>query len=293
MANNTRDLRRQIRSVRNTAQLTRAMKMVSAAKLRRAQEAMLAARPYAETLRRVLADVALRARPELNPLLAVRPERKVDLIVLCGDRGLAGAFNANILRTADHWRAAREEDGTAVSMTIVGRKAADYYKSRPGAPVRRRLTDVSRLDPAALARDLSDEARARFVGGEADAVFVVYNQFRSTISQKVVVEPLLPLAEVAGREPASFLREGIDFLYEPEAERLLAGLLERYVAFSVFHSLLESGAAEHAARMTSMDNATRNANELISKLTLLLNRIRQASITNEIIEVVSGANALG
>jgi F-type H+-transporting ATPase subunit gamma len=292
VANNTRDLRRQIRSVRNTAQLTRAMKMVASAKLRRAQDAMLAARPYSEAMRRVLADVALRARPELNPLLAVRPIKTIDLFVVTSDKGLAGAFNANIMRAADQWMRARADEGATVRLTIVGRKAIEYYKRRPQVKVLRAMQDVK--NPTfTLAQELAADVEQRFIDGETDAVFMAYNQFRSLVSQKVVVEPLLPLAQLTGQELESFRPEGTEFLYEPAPEQLLGALLSRFVAFGLFHPMLESTAAEHAARMAAMDNATNNANEMISKLTLLMNRIRQAAITKEIIEVVSGAEALG
>ncbi len=290
---NTRDLRRKIRSVRNTAQLTRAMKMVAAAKLRRSQEAMQAARPYSEALRRVLADVALRARPDLNPLLAGRPIRRVDLFVLTSDRGLAGAFNANILRAAETWRAEKLAEGVEVHLTLVGRKAVDYFRRRGNPNVRKAMSDLGKQIGYAMAEDLAEEVEARFVSGETDAVYLVYNRFRSVVSQEVVVDPLLPLSELSAGEPAGFRREGIDFIYEPEPEQLVGALLSRFVAFGVYRALVESTAAEHAARMAAMDNATRNAQELIAKLTLQMNRIRQAAITTEIIEVVSGAEALG
>lgn len=290
---NTRDLRRKIRSVRNTSQLTRAMKMVSAAKLRRAQEAMQAARPYAEALRRVLADVALRAQPERNPLLQSRPIRTVDLFVLTGDRGLAGAFNANILRAAEAWRKAKAAEGVDVRLTLIGRKAVDFYKRRKDVTVGKTLQDVGKMIGFELANEMAEEVESRFVTGEVDAVYTVYNQFKSVVSQKVVVEPLLPLSEVGGGEPAGFRGDNDDFIYEPAAAELLAPLLSRFVSFGLYHSLVESAAAEHAARMAAMDNATRNAGELIAKLTLQMNRIRQAAITTEIIEVVSGAEALG
>ncbi len=291
MANNTRDLRRQIRSVRNTAQLTRAMKMVASAKLRRSQDAMLAARPYAEALRRVLAGVAKRVNPESHALLTSRPIKSVDLFVVTSDKGLAGAFNANIMRAADQWIRARVTEGTTVRLIVVGRKAVDYYKRRPQVQVLRALTDVKTVT-FLLAQELAAEVTQRFVSGETDAVFLCYNQFRSVVSQKVVLEPLLPLSQLTGESDAAKL-EGVDYIYEPPPDALLGELLTRFVAFGVFHPLLESSAAEHAARMSAMDNATRNANEMISKLTLLMNRIRQASITKEIIEVVSGAEALG
>lgn len=293
MGNNIRDLRRQIRSIRNTAQLTRAMKMVSAAKLRRSQEAMQAARPYSQALRRVLADVARRSKSELNPLLQSRPLKKVDLFVLTGDRGLCGAFNTNILKAADRWLKEHAEKGVDVRLTLIGRKAGDHYRRRAAFPILKALTDVFRDIRYTQARELAEEVENRFVSGETDGVFLAFNEFRSVIAQKPVIYPLLPLTELAEETGSEQGTAAIDFIYEPEAEQLLGRLLSRFVAFQLFHAFLESAAAEHAARMSSMENATRNAHEMIGRLTLQMNRIRQASITKEIIEVVSGAEALG
>ncbi|MBP7146589.1 MAG: ATP synthase F1 subunit gamma [Acidobacteria bacterium] len=287
-----RDLRRRIRSVRNTAQLTRAMKMVAAAKLRRTQEAMLGARPAAEALRVVLGGVARRARPELHPLLAARPERSVEYIILTGDKGLAGSFNANVLRHADHILAERREAGQTARVVLIGRRGSDYYRRRPKVEVIERHSDVFRQVTYAFAREVAGRIEQRYIAGETDAVYLVYNQFRSMISQKLVIEPLLPLSLLATADGATDDRSQVDYLYEPEPEALLAEILPRFVSFQVYHALLESAAAEHAARMTAMEAATKNANELIGKLTLQMNRARQASITTEIIEVVSGAEAL-
>lgn len=292
MAENLRDYRRRIKSVRNTVQLTKAMKMVAAAKLRRSQEAMMAARPYSAALGRVLLDVSRRAHPELHPLLAARAQKKVDLIVCTGDRGLAGAFNTNILKAAEQWRAERERAGIQVEITAVGRKAGDYFRRRPAIPTRRTLTDIFRGLTFDTAREIAEDFRQRFVDGETDGVFVAYNEFRSVISQRVTVLPILPLAELAGAAPEDYEPSETEYIYEPEPEKLLGLLLERYVAFRTYHAFLESSAAENAARMSAMENATRNGQEMIDKLTLQMNRIRQAAITKEIIEVVSGAGAL-
>ncbi len=292
MANNIREYRRRIKSVRNTAQLTRAMKMVSAAKLRRAQEKMMAARPYAAALRRALAEVARRADPSLHPLLVQRPERTIDLLVVTSDKGLCGAFNVNILKAAEAFRREKIAAGVDVQLTLIGRKGIEYFKVRPDVPIRARYPEISREIGHALARKFAEEEEARFVGGETDAVYVAFNEFKSAISQRVVVQPLFPLANLAIEDAGEFHREGVDFLYEPEPRELLDGLLSRFASFQLYHALLESSAAEHAARMAAMDNATRNAEEMIDKLTLVMNRIRHASITTEIIEVVSGAQAL-
>ncbi len=292
MANNIREYRRRIKSVKNTAQLTRAMKMVSAAKLRRAQEKMMAARPYAAALRRALAEVARRADPSLHPLLARRPERTIDLLVVTSDKGLCGAFNVNILKAAEAFRREKVAAGVDVQLTLIGRKGIEYFKVRPDVPIRARYPEISREIGHGLARRFAAEEEARFIGGETDAVYVAFNEFKSAISQRVVVQPLFPLANLAVEDAGEFRREGVDFLYEPEPQELLDGLLSRFASFQLYHALLESSAAEHAARMAAMDNATRNAEEMIDKLTLVMNRIRQASITTEIIEVVSGAQAL-
>jgi len=292
VAENLRDYRRRIKSVRNTVQLTKAMKMVAAAKLRRSQEAMLAARPYSTALRKVIAEVSRRANPEIHPLLSARPEKTVDLIVCTGDRGLAGAFNTNILKAAEQWREERERAGVKVEVTAIGRKAADYYRRRPQIPLRRSISDLFRELTFEVAREVAEQFETRFVDGVTDGVFIAYNEFRSVISQRVAVEPILPLAELSGLQPEDFTPSETDYIYEPAPEQLLGHLLNRYVAFRTFHAFLESAAAENAARMSAMDNATRNGEEMIAKLTLQMNRIRQASITKEIIEVVSGAQAL-
>ncbi|RMF72938.1 MAG: ATP synthase F1 subunit gamma [Acidobacteria bacterium] len=298
MASNTRELRRRIRSIRNTAQLTRAMKMVSAAKLRRAQDAMMGARPYAAALKRTLAGVARRSDPSLNPLLVEREQKVVDLVVVTADRGLCGSFNANIIKRAEAWRTEQERAGREVHLTLLGRKAADYYRRRPHVKVRETITGYAREVSVGMARKLAEKVEQRYLAEETDGVYLAFNEFKSVIAQRVIVEPLLPfdeiektLAEQEGGEAPSTAH--VDYIYEPEPQALLAKVISRFLAFEVYHALLESTAAEHAARMTAMDSASRNASELIDKLTLEMNRLRQASITTEIIEVVSGAQALG
>lgn len=290
---NTRDLRRRIRSIKNTAQLTKAMKMVSAAKLRRAQDAMLGARPYAAALRRTLAGVAQRADRSLNPLLADREPERLDLVVLTSDRGLCGAFNANIIKAAESWRLQQRGE---IEITAIGRKAVEHYKRRPHIHLRDKIENYSKTFDFKLAADLAKTLEERFLSGASDGVFVAFNEFKSVVSQRVLVQPLLPfsrLDEEARKSEDEEPSGSVDYLYEPAPEGLLEAVISRFVAFEVYHALLESTAAEHAARMTAMDNASRNANEMIQKLTLQMNRIRQAAITTEIIEVVSGAEALG
>ena len=282
------DMRRRIRSVRNTQQITKAMKMVSAAKLRRAQERVFNARPYAHLLREVLESLATRSGATQHPLLVRRPQERLLALVLSADRGLCGAFNTNIMRAAERFQEEHREQ--TVELLVIGRRARDYFRRRK-APVRQEYADVfSRLD-FSLARRIADEVIQTYAEDKTDAVYLIYNEFKSMMTQRIVVEQLLPLAEFRPQTPIaeSFLR--VDYIYEQPPEQIYAALLPKYVEIIVFHALLESAAAEHAARMTAMDSATTNAGEMIETLTLTLNRIRQAAITKEIIEVVSGASA--
>ncbi|MGE5488543.1 MAG: ATP synthase F1 subunit gamma [bacterium] len=279
------DLRRRIRSVRNTQQVTKAMKMVSAAKLRRAQERVLQARPYATIFREVLADVSAAVagdeRLGSHPLLAHRPERRIALLVLTSDRGLAGAFNSNLIRAAQAF--VREHESAEVSMVLLGRKGRDFFRKNNARIIGERvglMQSVRYQDAAEIAADII----ARFEREEIDAAYAVYNEFKSVVSQKLSVVPILPLSIPEGGS-------GRDYIYEQPPEELLGTLLPRYVEIAVYQAMLESSASEHAARMTAMESATSNATEMIDKLTLYMNRVRQASITTEIIEVVSGAAA--
>ena len=290
MADNTRDLKRRIRSVKNTAQLTRAMKMVSAAKLRRAQERMQGSRPYAAALGRVIADVAQRVSGELHPLLVARDVRKVDLVLLAGDKGLCGAFNGNIIRAAEELRREQLAAGRRVELTLIGKKAGEHYRRRPEIPVSETFADVFRHIDYTFAADLAEKLGERFKAGETDAVYLVYNKFRTTISQVITISPIIPLQNLDQSEGEKAY--GVEFLYEPAAAKLMEGLVPRFVSFQLYQAMLESAAAEQGARMAAMDNATRSAEEMISSLTLQMNRARQAAITTELIEVVSGAEAL-
>jgi F-type H+-transporting ATPase subunit gamma len=278
------DIRRRIRSVKSTQQITKAMKMVSAAKLRRAQEAMFAARPYARKMTEVLNSMASRATPDAHPLLEQRGHRKVLLVVITADKGLCGAFNANIIRTATRFLADRG-DGD-VTLALVGRKARDFFRRR-AVKVRSERVGVFQALRYETARELGRELMEAFTRGEADQVFLVYNEFKSVIQQRLVVDRLLPVERhaISPRDPA------LDYLYEPEPAGIFATILPKHVEVQVWKALLESQAAEHGARMTSMDAATNNASEMIDRLTLYMNKVRQAAITKEIIEVVSGAGA--
>jgi len=354
---NVLDLRRRIRSVKNTRQITKAMKMVSAAKLRRAQERALQARPYAKMILSVLES--LRRRVDLydektgnlaHPLFVTRPEKRVLLVIVSGDKGFAGAFNANILKTAFQFIAGNTDK--QIDVEAVGRKGRDMMRRRYSAAVYNEVTDeqgvtrqvrdrkapveVTGDHPGMLLKleqgrvhELAESVIARYVREEIDAVYIVYNEFKSVIAQRLVVERLLPLidlsspqitgaveptAEEKERAAAAALSAGIeiepadtaeadeeakkfgtanvDYIYEQPAEDLFNGLLPQFVFSVLYHAMTESVAAEHAARMTAMDSATNNASDMIDSLTLHMNRVRQAAITKEIIEIVSGAAAL-
>ena len=282
----TREIRRRIRSIRNTMQLTRAMKMVSAAKLRRAQERIVRARPYARQMQEVLRSLAARANPEAHPLLRVRGERRVEVLVISADKGLCGSFNTNIHKTALGF--VESLDDREISLYSVGKKARDYFRRRRH-PVRKDRVDVFRNLDYPVAAEIAQDLMQRYGEEDLDAVYLVYNEFKSAIQQKPVVERLVPI-EPAELSPGEVVA---DYIYEPDPATLFTTLLPRYVEVCVYRALLESNAAEQVARMTAMESATSNAGDLIHSLTLHMNRVRQASITTEIIEVVSGAEALG
>jgi len=285
----TQDLKRRIRSIRNTRQLTNAMKMVSAAKLRRAQERMIRARPYAHRVLSILQSLASRAQAESHPLLAQRDGNRVEYVVIAGDKGLCGSFNATIIRTATEHISSSDDIDLTVS--AVGKKSRDFF-SHHGFNVRRAWTDQFRDLKYSLAEEIGRELMRRFIDGEVDRIYLVFNEFKSAIQSKPIVQQLLPIhAESMEADDSRDSRD--DYIYEPGAGQLFAALLPHYVENQIFHATLESVAAEHAARMSAMDSATKNAGELIESLTLTMNRVRQSAITTEIIEVVSGAEALG
>lgn len=276
------DIRRRIRSVKSTQQITRAMKLVSAAKLRRAQDRVLAARPYSAELAKLLADVARSAKTDerlVHPLLAERPAARIQLILITADRGLAGAFNSNLIKAAQQFLA--EHAAMDVEMETVGRKGRDFFRKRHGAISGERV-GMTEKATYAYAADIAKNIIARFTAGEIDAVYLLFNEFKSVMSQRLVVSRILPVE----LPPEA---EAIEFIFEQPPAQLLDKLLPRYVEIAIYQALLESGAAQQAARMTAMDAATTNAAEMIDNLTLYMNRVRQASITREIIEVVSGA----
>ena len=280
------DIRRRIRSVRNTQQITKAMKMVSAAKLRRAQDRVIAARPYATLLRKVLSNLAVAVAVEQaasNPLLARRAERRILLLLFTSDKGLAGAFNSNLIKAAQKFMG-EHRDSESLELEIIGRKGRDFFRKRGAHIVGEHIGVLAKPrfeDAAAIAR----KAIERFRADEIDAVYLLNNEFKSMVSQRLAVSRLLPV-EI----PAQV--EAVDYIFEQPPNEILESMLPRFVEIEVYRSMLETGAAELAARMMAMDAATTNAGEMISTLTLNMNRVRQASITKEIIEVVSGALAL-
>ncbi len=290
---NVREYRRRIKSVKSTQQITRAMKLVAAASLRRSQERVISARPYAKRMLAVLNSLATRVKAQatvdgeenLHPLLRERPENKIALIVITGDRGLCGAFNNNIVSAASDF--IERHKGKDVSLTLVGKRGRDFFRKRP---VKRDHEYVNIL--AKVTHDQAKEIAAPIIEAYAkaqlDAVYLVYNEFKTVMQQRVAVEKLLPITRLE-LSPGEVL---IDYIYEQPPQKILSDLLPKHVEVQFYRAFLESVAAEHAARMTAMDNATNNAEEMISTLTLVMNKIRQASITKELIEIVSGANAL-
>jgi F-type H+-transporting ATPase subunit gamma len=290
------DIRRRVRAVKSTQQITKAMKMVSSSKLRRAQERILRSRPYAKEMLRVFNNLATRVDASKHPLLNDDPESgRTLLIVITADRGLCGSFNTNIVKSAlqftlDHPKA---DNGADVALALVGRKGRDFFMRR-GFDVRYEEVGLFQNPKWSHAQAIAQTAIKEFLGPEISSVYLVYNEFRSVISQRVVIEKLLPiprLNEAEGTSTGASAEAPVDYLFEPDPEQLLATLLPLHVSVQVARALLESSAAEHAARMQSMDSATRNAKDMVDRLTLYMNKVRQAAITREIIEVVSGAQA--
>jgi len=293
------DLRRRIRAVKNTQQITKAMKMVAASKLRRAQERIMNARPYAVQMQRVLQNVAARVDPSIHPLLAVRdarPDGKALVIVVTADKGLCGSFNTNVIKAAGSYVL---EARNPTLLGLVGRKGRDFFGRRGFAILFEQVGIFQKLsyDDARVIANLAVES---FLSGEVERVMLVYNEFKSVMTQRVVVDQLLPIGRAdvdapAGQPtttPGADPRSQIDYLYEPSPQKIFDQLLPRYIEVQVYRALLESNAAFFAAQMTAMDAATKNSADMIGSLTLYMNKVRQAAITREIIEVVSGAEAL-
>jgi F-type H+-transporting ATPase subunit gamma len=286
-----RDIRKRIKSVKSTRQITKAMKMVSAAKLRKAQEAIMAARPYAQTLELLISELVSRVEPGsvTHPLLTQRPVKKAEVLLITSDRGLAGGFNSNVSKRALTYI---KEDGAKLEktfLTTVGRKGGDYMRAR-NITARKDWPGLTTKISYAAAADVAKELARRFLEGDVDAVYMAYNEFGSAISQKVTFVRILPLEASAGGAKQSGTQ--VDFKYEPNPQAVLDALVPQAINTRIFRALLESAASEHGARMTAMENATKNAGEMISSLTLFYNRTRQAAITKELMEIVSGAEAL-
>lgn len=284
------DFRRRIRSVKNTQQITRAMKFVSAARLRRAQEAALAARPFAKELLRVLRSTMARIESPQHPLLAHRPEERILVLVLAGERGLAGAFNTNILKEA--MKLFQSKRGKKIVVIPVGKKGRDALRKAGMEFAGEYVNVLARVD-FGVAREIANLITSLYTEEKIDAVYAVFSEFKNVIAPNLVTEKLLPVEKFEPSEEteAEAAAGQIDYIYEEPAEQILGLLLPRYVETQVLRTLLESSAAEHAARMTAMEAATKNAGDVIEALTLYMNKVRQAAITKEIIEIVSGASS--
>jgi F-type H+-transporting ATPase subunit gamma len=293
------DLRRRIRAVKSTQQITKAMKMISASKLRRAQDRVVGARPFALQMQRVLNSLASRVDPSSHPLLAERDpgagatgsgnegaDPKILLMVVTADKGLCGGFNTNIIKAASGFI---NNAGAPVCLGLVGRKGRDFFKRR-GFEIRVEEIGIFQRVKYADAKRIAEAAIEEFTSGRVSRVFIVYNEFKSVMQQRVVTEQLLPVQ--MGSDPREAQGGQTPYIYEPDPAQILGELLPKHIEIQVYRALLESAAAEHAARMTAMDAATKNSGEIIDTLTLYMNKVRQAAITREIIEVVSGAQAL-
>jgi len=282
------DLRRRIRAVKSTQQITKAMKMIAASRLRRAQDRVVAARPFAQRMLKVLNGLVSRVDQDAHPLLRMpNPEQgRPLLVVITADRGLCGSFNSNVIKAAGQF-VVNEGRGREIALGLVGRKGRDFFRRR-GFDVRYEAVGIFQKLSFAEAAALADAAIDDFTSGAASSVYLVYNEFKSVMSQRIVVERLLPIPRLESAETAG---ASVDYLYEPEPEVIFKDLLPRHVQVQVYRALLESNAAFFAAQMTAMDAATRNSAEMLDNLTLYMNKVRQAAITREIIEVVSGAAA--
>lgn len=284
-----RDIKRRIKAVNSTSKITKAMKMVAAAKFRRAQQRMFEMRPYADRMNNILSGLAGGAEGELHPLLATRPRRNVQILVLTSDRGLCGAFNTNILKAAARHAAELRNEGFEVTISSVGRKARDYFKRR-GVELRSSWVGISGKISYANAQEIAASIIENYTNESVDEVILVYNEFKSVVAQKIVIARLLPLAPIDAASEESL--PVYNFIYEPTKQEIFNRLVPKNVEIQIFRALLESQASEEAARMSAMENATKAANEMIGSLTLQYNKARQASITKELMDIVGGVEAL-
>jgi F-type H+-transporting ATPase subunit gamma len=282
-----KDIRKRIGSVKNTQQITKAMKMVAAARLRKAQDAIETARPYSYRLRDVIGQLAARSDFSDHPLLEQREPKRVRLLVMTSDRGLCGGFNANINRATERYLRENPRGHEEVTLDIVGRKGHEYFKRRE-TPISSYFREILTQVSLESASDIAEKAIVSFVEGELDALYVVYNEFKSAISQEVRIEQLLPVTPAESAEQG----ELAEFIYEPSKEQVMDAVLPRHITVQIYRQLLESVASEMGARMSAMDSATKNAGELIDRLTLQYNRARQANITKELMEIIGGAEAI-
>jgi F-type H+-transporting ATPase subunit gamma len=285
---NLKEIKKRIGSVKNTQQITKAMKMVSAAKLRRAQEAVVAARPYSDKMKEVLASIAARNIETSHPLLEQREKNNALILLITADRGLCGGFNSNITKAAVKFVQQKTDDYAEYTLRIVGKKGKDLLKRRKDVNIDKVYENITGSVTYATAALLGQEIVEDYEAEKYDAVYIIYNQFHSAINQEVTVNQLLPIVP----EEAEEEHYVADFIYEPDSEKVLHSILPKYIEVQVFGALLESVASEHGARMSSMDSATKNASEMINKLTLQYNRARQAAITKELMEIVSGAESI-
>ena len=288
-----RDIRKRIASVRSTQQITKAMKMVATAKLRRAQENILATRPYATKMFEVLSSLAARTSPDAHPLLYRREPKRVEVVVFTSDRGLCGAFNMNLIQRAEKFLQEEKARTEELALSFIGRKGRDYFRKRNVAMRREYVNLFGKVDFPLAAR-IGEDLVKSYIAEQVDAIYLLYSEFRSAIQQRIVLEKILPVTprkagegEKTPKGPAA-----VEYIYEPSEVEILGKILPMYVEVQIYRALLESVASEYGARMTAMDNATNNARDMIDRLTLIYNKARQASITKELIEIVSGAEAL-
>jgi F-type H+-transporting ATPase subunit gamma len=290
-----RDIRKRIASVRSTRQITKAMKMVAAAKLRRAQENILATRPYAAKMLEVLRSLAARTSPDAHPLLYRREPRRIELVVITSDRGLCGAFNMNLIQKAERFVEEEKTGAESLTLSFIGRKGRDYFRKKK-VTIRQEYINLFGKVDYPLAARIGQDLGKSYVAQRVDAIYLLYSEFKSAIQQRVVLEKVLPLApgllKEAEKGKEISTAAAVDYIYEPSEVEILGKILPMYVEVQVYRALLESVASEFGARMTAMENATQNAGEMIDKLTLIYNKARQAAITKELIEIVSGAEAL-
>ncbi|MEW6067376.1 MAG: ATP synthase F1 subunit gamma [Nitrospirota bacterium] len=286
-----RDIRKRLKAIQSTKKITAAMKMVAAAKMRKVQDRMLNFRPYSSRMQTVLSDLAKVAEREIHPLLALRMRKTVEVVVITSDKGLCGAFNTNIVKAANKYINELKKEGVQLSLSIVGRKARDFFRRR-NYTLRNSWIGISGRVSYANAQEIAANLIENYTNESFDEVVVIYNEFKSLISQKVTIMKLLPLGVIEGEGSQKETAMMADYLYEPSRAAIYERLLPKYIEIQIYRALLESSAAEEAARMAAMENATKNCSELINKVTLLANKVRQAGITKDLMDIVGGVEAL-